>query len=181
MKLLFRLPAMLFAPSHRPLRTFAGLYLRYGKRQRMVTTKLKCEGVDFQVVDCKSFVWQYYDIFVRRYYDFITTETCPRIIDCGSNVGTSLLRYSMLYPKAHVTAFEPDEKVFQTLSQNASQLQGRLELVNKAVWIHDEGVRFVDEGADTGHISESHQGKLIPSQRLRTLLNQEAQDRYRGS
>ena len=48
------------------------------------------------------------DIFVRRIYHFESHRSDPLIIDCGSNIGLSILYFVSTYPSSRVIAFEPD-------------------------------------------------------------------------
>jgi FkbM family methyltransferase len=43
------------------------------------------------------------------------------IIDCGSNIGISVLYFKILYPAARITAFEPDPAAFAKLRDNVTQ------------------------------------------------------------
>src|SRR5688500_10055596 len=48
------------------------------------------------------------EIFVREIYRFETDIRNPVIIDCGSNIGLSVLYFHKSYPGARILAFEPD-------------------------------------------------------------------------
>jgi FkbM family methyltransferase len=61
------------------------------------------------------------EIFVDAVYLFRSSTDEPKIVDCGSNIGMSIFFFKMLYPKAHIIAFEPDPFTFQILSENISQ------------------------------------------------------------
>src|SRR5664279_2400892 len=43
--------------------------------------------------------------FLEKYNDFFSNKPNPYIIDCGSNIGVSVLRYKQLYPNCRITAF----------------------------------------------------------------------------
>jgi predicted O-methyltransferase YrrM len=58
-------------------------------------------------------------IFLKaKIYRFNSLITKPLILDCGANVGVSVLYFKRLYPDAEIIAFEPDEDVFAILKQN---------------------------------------------------------------
>jgi len=60
----------------------------------------------------------YQDIFVNRIYQFDAVRPDPLILDCGSNIGISVLYFKHLYPRARVLAFEPDPELFPLLEEN---------------------------------------------------------------
>ncbi|SHL96074.1 FkbM family methyltransferase [Chitinophaga sp. CF418] len=53
-----------------------------------------------------------------RYYRFKADTDAPYIIDCGANIGLSILYFKWLYPKAKVLAFEPDGDNLVILQKN---------------------------------------------------------------
>jgi FkbM family methyltransferase len=58
------------------------------------------------------------EIFVADSYWFETDRTAPFIIDCGSNIGMSILYFKFVYPDAEIIAFEPSEDAFARLAEN---------------------------------------------------------------
>lgn len=135
-------------------RTFVWLGLRFGSAKRYQPRKITVSGYRLKVPDARSFIWQYYEIFFKGYYDFKSLETSPVIIDCGSNVGLSVLHFKKQYPASHVYAFEADQGICTLLNDNisANNVQG-VTVYNEAVWIRDEALHFRSEGADGGQIS----------------------------
>jgi len=59
-------------------------------------------------VDIGSLPFLYFEIFVDGVYAFTTSETSPRIIDCGGNIGMSAIWFAQHYRKAGITTFEAD-------------------------------------------------------------------------
>ena len=53
---------------------------------------------------------------VNGLYAFVARDARPWIIDCGANVGMSVLFFKALYPAASVIAIEPDRAAFDRLS-----------------------------------------------------------------
>lgn len=74
------------------------------------------------------------EIFVSESYYFTAKNPAPVIMDCGSNIGMSVLYFKHLYPEARVTAFEPDPRTAKILRQNiqTNSLSG-VEVVEKAL------------------------------------------------
>lgn len=94
------------------------------------------------------------EIFVDEVYKFRAIGDAPFVIDCGANIGLSILYFKRLYPKAQVLAFEPDPTLFDILRYNVEQawkLPG-VELVNKGVWHRDDTLVFHVEGALAGSL-----------------------------
>ncbi len=98
-----------------------------------------CAGIRNQVLDGVN--------------DFRAASEAPRIIDCGANIGISVLRFKQLYPKARITAFEPDPVACAALRRNTSQ-NGfpDVTVIEAAVWDCEGVMRFHTDGADGGHL-----------------------------
>lgn len=76
--------------------------------------------LDFDVVinDRLNFEVLFKDIFRKGIYHFECERPDPRVLDCGSNIGVSVLYFKHVYPGARVTAFEPDPAVLPFLREN---------------------------------------------------------------
>lgn len=133
-------------------------------------------GQPIRVVDSMTFIGGYREIFDGGIYGFKAKTDSPRIIDCGANIGLSVIYFKKLYPKSWLTAFEPDPTIFATLAHNVAQLGlTGVELEQKAVWINRSGVRFQVEGGFSGRIPmPGDESRLISveSIRLRDYLNE---------
>jgi len=80
------------------------------------------------------FLFLFEEIFIWKPYDFKAATDCPVIIDCGSNIGMSILYFKRLYPNCIIVGFEPDKITFELLKENVSR--NRLQhvtLFNRAV------------------------------------------------
>lgn len=60
----------------------------------------------------------YYEIFMQEQYYFNHPNDSPYIIDCGSNIGMSVLYFKEKFPNATIKAFEPDPFTFGMLQKN---------------------------------------------------------------
>lgn len=120
-------------------------------------TKVKASGFKLEMPDALSFVWQYYEIFYKGFYNFKTQSPSPRIIDCGANIGLSCLYYLKEYPKANVTAFEASPYITNFLNKNmvTNGVKDYVEVIQKAVWVHNEGISLTEDNSDNSAISES--------------------------
>lgn len=85
----------------------------------------------------------YTDIFIKQVYRFETTAKRPFIIDCGANIGMSVLYFKQLYPESEVWAFEANPEAFALLQRNveANKLKG-VRLFNYVLSDTDNEVDF---------------------------------------
>ncbi len=111
-------------------------------------------GKELKIVDSASFLSSYREIFEKGIYRFNPKNDEPVIVDCGANIGLSILFFKHSYPRAKIIAFEPVPNIFKTLKYNIDQFDCRdIELHNKALWENETNIRFMDEGADAGRIA----------------------------
>lgn len=96
--------------------------------------------------------------FGQRYNDFYNASVSPRILDCGSNIGVSVLRYKYLYPNSRVTAFEPDPELCATLRRNVVTNElDNVEVVEAAVWTTETTLGFLAKhhgSTQAGHLMQ---------------------------
>jgi FkbM family methyltransferase len=157
-------------------REFNKLYDKWGgyKRYERVNN-IKFLQYSFDIPDLPSFVWQFKEIFVDEIYKFNSSSQQPIVFDCGANVGTSCLYFKSLFPNAKIKAFEADPMMANILKSNLSKNSiNDVEVINKAVWIDNEGIEFGSEGADGGSINSVDNKIKIESIRLKDFLEKEA-------
>lgn len=153
--------------------TYCKLYYLY-RKTRFQQGFFQIFNKKFIFVDSASFVSMYQDIFINESYKFKTDKTNPLIIDCGANIGLSVLYFKNLYPNSVIKAFEPDKKIFKVLESNCQNFNFKnVTLINKGVWTKEEEINFLSDGADGGRIvlnnSEEYSNK-VEMIRLRDLL-----------
>ena len=123
-----------------------------------------------------AFFETYKEIFHEGIYDFKPQSSKPLIIDCGANMGLSVLYFSKNHPDAKIIAFEPDEQIVPFLRKNiCSQELGNVHLIQKAVWIEESVLDFYTDNGMGGRIGTKYQEqppKRIRSVKLRDYLNQ---------
>ena len=151
-------------------------YLRllayYGSRKRYAAHTVNFLGYHISVTDCLSFIFQFKDIFTKESYKFEAASESPIIFDCGANIGISCIYFKHLYPKARIIAFEADPAIAKLLESNLQQNKfSDIIVVPKAVWIHQEGVSFIADGADSGSIKEGIGNIHVPTARLKDYLS----------
>jgi FkbM family methyltransferase len=118
----------------------------------------------------------YNDLFQKEIYWFHSNTSSPLIIDCGANIGISVLYFKKILPDAKIISFEADQNNFELLKKNV--LENRLtdtEIINEAVWIHNDGVYFNAAGSEASHITHQQDDDQIyvKSRRLADILEKE--------
>lgn len=96
------------------------------------------------------------EIFIYQVYKFKSPVNSPNIIDCGSNIGLSILYFKKLYPLANILSFEPDEATFSLLENNIkiNNLQN-ISLVNIALSDKEEKAFLYKTSALPGSLNMS--------------------------
>lgn len=91
------------------------------------------------------------EIFSDEVYRLVARRPKPFIIDCGANVGMSVVHFKNLYPDCTVVAFEPDPTQFQVLQRNvASYGLSGVTLYRNAVWNANAALCFQPNGGVGG-------------------------------
>jgi FkbM family methyltransferase len=135
--------------------------LKAAKLPRYTKGEIDWSGRSFKFIDSNSFTWIYDEVFKRHIYRFESDVESPVIIDCGANIGVSIIYFKKLYPKAKVTAFEPDNQVFDYLNFNVKSFNLEdVKLINKGLWKEETELVFFSEGADANRIMSDNE-KLI--------------------
>lgn len=146
---------------------------KIAKKVRFNSNYTNIFGLKFKYVDSASFVFIYKEIFQKEIYKFSTNNSNPYIIDCGANIGLSILYFKKIYPHAQIVAFEPDFKVFKTLNENVQTFNLKDVLtVNKAVWSSETELDFYSDGSDGGRIKNNEtSGFKVQKVKTTTLSN----------
>lgn len=104
--------------------------------QRMFNYKVK-------FCDYWRFIYLFEHIFIQEEYFFKTKSAAPRILDCGSNVGMSILYFKNLYPESCVAGFEPDPTAYEILKHNIEENRlNNVELHNLALFSKEGEIDF---------------------------------------
>ncbi len=116
----------------------------------------------------------YRELFLKEMYHFKATNDDPIILDCGANIGLSVLYFKTIYPKSKIWAFEPDAANFELLKKNiqSNHLQDIIAQP-AAVWITDGQINFSGNGSEASRIDGKNTGAYnnsVPCIRFKTLL-----------
>jgi FkbM family methyltransferase len=143
---------------------------------RYTPTTIAFRDLRIKVTDMLSVAWQIKEFFGDERMKLRSERPDPVIIDCGANVGISVFYLKKLFPAARITCYEPDKAVFACLEQNLRN-NGitDVDCRREVVWVDDQGVSFGSEGADGGSVLRSANADVLPSVRLRDVLEQHAE------
>jgi FkbM family methyltransferase len=116
------------------------------------------------------------ELFVKEFYKFNSSTEKPKIIDCGSYIGTSILYFKTIYPTASIIGFEPDENNYSLLKSNITSWGFTdIEIIRAAVWNENGNIIFNSIGGMSGSIlleqnDFSISQTSVPCKRLKDLL-----------
>jgi FkbM family methyltransferase len=120
-------------------------YLRTLFLPRYGSEKGVCDIAGYKMRYCNyaSFLYLFRELFLNGEYYFISGTDKPFILDCGSNIGMSVLYFKARFPNAEIIAFEPDADAFACLEENVllNSFKG-VSVNNKAVSGKDGTVDF---------------------------------------
>ena len=126
--------------------------------------------------DKYTFLSMYKELFIKEIYAFKSKTATPLIIDCGANIGLSVMYFKKLYPKARIIAFEPDKEIFAMLQENIGAFAfSDVTLKLEAVWVNNDTLHFQSQGGLSGRLTGQTSGEHIidvKGFRLKELLNQ---------
>ncbi len=97
------------------------------------------------------------------------------IIDCGANIGLSVIYLKKLFPDARIMAFEPDEDNFELLKKNVAHFGfSNIELKREAAWIENTQLHFSSGGTLGSKIENKATAatKIVTASRLKDFLKQ---------
>lgn len=121
--------------------------------ERFVPTESVFLNNKIYIHDIASFKLGCDEIFTQEMYKFRSKRNNPFIIDCGANLGMSVIYFKELYPDASIIAFEPDSHIFDFLRKNVKSFGYKnVELINAALWDSDGTISFLAEGGAGGRI-----------------------------
>ena len=127
--------------------------------------------------DALEFLVSIDELFINEFYKFRPETDHPKIIDCGSYIGTSILYFKVNYPNAIVTGFEPDPSNYSLLKNNLDNWAfNDIKIFNAAIWINNNGISFNSAGNMSSKIEiggGADRTEKVKSVRLSELLNEE--------
>jgi FkbM family methyltransferase len=149
--------------------------LRIQNLPRFTETEINFLDKKIKIADNASFHFIKKEIFDQQIYKFNCATGTPYIIDCGANIGLSIIYFKQLFPKAEITGFEPDDRIFNVLQHNVEVFNlSNVDLIKKACWNKKTTLQFYSEGADGGRAAKDFDTNNlieVETTRLRKYLN----------
>lgn len=142
---------------------------------RFIEGNIEVFGKKFLFHDSICFLDTYNEIFINEIYRFNPSDEKKIILDCGANMGLSVLFFSLNYPRHKIVAFEPDEQIFRLLEKNVNTFNLKnVQLIKKAIWDKEETLEFYTDGGMGGRIKEAYSDQIpkkVETVRLKEFLN----------
>ena len=134
--------------------TYCRIFLlkRYDSKNRIANIM----GFSIKFCNYSDLLYLFNEIFINQEYYFLTENKTPYIIDCGSNIGMSIIFFKMLYPNSSILSFEPSEKAFSCLEHNIKHNNIDSVVLYKKALSNKEGIAdFYYDQEKAGSIIES--------------------------
>lgn len=119
-----------------------------------------------------EFLHSLHEIFIDEVYKQKFENESPYIIDCGANIGLSVIYMKKLYPSAEIIAFEPDEYNHAYLEKNIAAFGfSNVTIYKEAIWKENTFLNFQSEGSLGSRIGGIEgEATKVKSKRLKDLI-----------
>jgi FkbM family methyltransferase len=124
--------------------------------------------LDYKIkfLDYNLFRYLFNEIFLSKEYFFESKKDDPSIIDCGSNIGMSILYFKMLYPNAKIMAFEPGEETYACIEENIQMNNlNSIDIYNVALAKTEGTIDFFYDKSDVGSLMMSAVEERMPKEK----------------
>lgn len=101
--------------------TLTSLYLKSVFLQKKKEVSHSIFGFKVTAYNFGTLLFLFKEIFITRDYFFESETKSPKIIDCGANIGMSVLYFKFIFPNCSIIAFEPNPRAFYLLKKNIEQ------------------------------------------------------------
>lgn len=154
-------------------------------RDKQLQLIYRRQGSDREVID-QCFAEAQYDfpggphglLLQALYKEILAAGRKPLIIDCGANIGASVVWFNARYPEAHIVAVEPAPDNFAVLTRNCANLDVDLRQAGVAA---TDGVAYLsshDECYMGYRTNTDHLGQQIAVVSVATLVASKSPERY---
>ena len=107
------------------------------------------------------------EIFIDNIYKQKLSDK-PYIIDCGANIGMSVIYLKQQFPQAEIIAFEPDETNFKLLNKNVESFNySGVKLYKEAIWNENTTLLFSNESSMGSKIDLTNTSNTISVKAVR--------------
>ena len=144
---------------------FSLKYLKHISKDKMYSHKLLNHDTFFY--SGPEYLHALKEIFIDGVYKQKLPENAY-ILDCGANIGISVIYLKSICPTANIISFEPDHKNFKLLLKNISSHQiTKVEAKNEAVWTEDTTLNFIEEGTMGSKIGDAVSSNTVSVKAVR--------------
>ena len=115
------------------------------------------------------------EIFIDNIYQQQLPENAY-VLDCGANIGMSVIYIKQHCPQAEIVAFEPDETNFELLNKNINSFgYSKVTLFKEAVWNENTTLLFSNESSMGSKIEMDNKAntKEVKAIRLKDFINRQ--------
>ncbi|MFT6246319.1 MAG: FkbM family methyltransferase [Salibacteraceae bacterium] len=134
--------------------------------------KTRISGSRIKYNDAFSLLGMYNEIIYQENYKFKAKSQKPVIIDCGANIGISLLYFQKLYPEAELVGIEADPNVRKLLDENLKTVGCEAKIIEKALWsTSGETLQFGSQGGDSGSLFSTKNSIDVETIGIKDLLS----------
>lgn len=130
----------------------------------------------------RELLYLFREIFLALEYNFEFKNPIPSILDCGANIGMSILFFKKRYPRARIVAFEPNPRIFELLQKNILENNIRdVELIQAGLSDREGEVDFHFDHSNSlvGSINKNRGGvekTRVPVKKLSSFMGGEKFD-----
>jgi len=120
-----------------------------------------------------EFLHSIHEIFIDEIYKQKFDKEDPYIIDCGANIGLSIIYMKKLCPNSKIIAFEPDDTNYSYLEKNVQSFGfSSVKIFKEAIWIENTFLNFQSEGSLASRIGgEDSKSIKVKATRLHDLID----------
>lgn len=127
-----------------------GIPLKEIKRLKQKEESDRCSALFGKPIQITNNFWHLHslkEIFLDEVYKFSSESVNPIIIDCGANIGLSIIYFNQIFPLSKIIAFEADQQIYGKLETNLSSFNILNAVThNKAIWTEDAILNFNAKG-----------------------------------
>ena len=113
------------------------------KSKQDITLILPGEDLPIHMRKSTSDIAVFRQLYIDKEYDIQLDIEPATIIDCGSNIGLSILVFSKMFPASKIIAIEPDKGNFQMLEKNTDHKEN-VERLNAGIWYKTAPLEIID-------------------------------------
>jgi len=132
---------------------YHGTLFYFKKARQSGVSEVRVPGYEHPIyLRNKTSDWPtFQQLFIREEYKTNLRFTPKNIIDCGVNIGLSVVYFKKQFPDATVVGIEPETSNFRQAKKNTERLKN-VELIQAAVWDKNANLKIVP-GQDNGNWS----------------------------